>query len=881
MFKTNKIQIHLGLLALYLCLSIDSTQAQENAQLQIPPSLVECYNTSYYMNRANRLPSNIETLITLIEKVENSYGFNQDIRQLAVSLTHRFRQDGIQRANGVAAGLPGVIPYSPTGFQFPKFRILLQRLIPGNAFNFPNNSLTSEERCSLHFMLSSSFDTRVRGDENTVCSNLAQYRSQRLPRSLHNPQQRPNNFIGDVEILDSLQSQAAKRGAPMQAGQRYNTNTKSFDYEYGWNDYGYNNNGGSNSISQCPVENGVIRTQWGTVAAGTLLAGIAAGLQPQTVPLRTLLAMASRRNGYQNMPQIATVNVDNRWAATVAGDLAEVALVQVPVSANEQATVGATGAWNSTVMPKWYFLSQRQNLEMTDAEIRGGIDGLILALNIAQWNNQVNNLKLSQVLRMYYSLDGVMGSGIMACNRMATFQGIANYQQTMMAQTSAFAQVLDREMQLVVTLSPDSIANFSLSATNALINYLPMNDPLCSVSSAVPQDISQTITPMTNIYVYIDTTWPFYQVQDYVNYVLNNLNINPYASSVTLLAAADGSIIVNTTNYISDIFQGWNYTTHNNYTQGFSLPTVLQSIQNLTTQYMNAQKTNSTVGGRSLIALMVPYMATVSASDSNYATTQLQYIYEQMPDLRFIYYAGGTITRFTSFVLEPTKDLFSLTPSTSPATAGGPVVMRIKTIPRRLINPRCGSTWYTSTWGTDQLAQYARPGVTNFYRMVPNYFYGAGSGRYLNIQSQNSVQFTVCTSRSVVHPQQNASSSNSDVTCTQLQGNTFSYDLSNACNGYYTIHQCPPLYVSVQAPSSSSSSSTPSSLSPSFGGPSYGGPSYSGSSFASICTDAACQTPDQARYIMSVVNLGCYSGVSALTASFATLIMVYLLSKLF
>ena len=53
---------------------------------------------------------------------------------------------------------------------------------------------------------------------------------------------------------------------------------------------------------------------------------------------------------------------------------------------------------------------------------------------------------------------------------------------------------------------------------------------------------------------------------------------------------------------------------------------------------MNGQKTNSSVGGRSLIGLLVPYMATVSASDSNYATTQLQYLSEQVPDLRFIYY---------------------------------------------------------------------------------------------------------------------------------------------------------------------------------------------------------------------------------------------------
>lgn len=116
------------------------------------------------------------------------------------------------------------------------------------------------------------------------------------------------------------------------------------------------------------------------------------------------------------------------------------------------------------------------------------------------------------------------------------------------------------------------------------------------------------------------------------------------------------------------------------------MPNILQSVQNLTFQYMNGQQSNSTVGGRSLIALLVPYMASVSSSDSSYATTQLQYLSEQVPDLRFLYYAGGTVTRFSSFVLDPTKDLFSLSTSTAPATAGGPVVMRIKMSELRNLN---------------------------------------------------------------------------------------------------------------------------------------------------------------------------------------------------
>lgn len=422
-------------------------QAQENAMLQIPPSLVECYNTSFFMNRDNRLPANMDTLISLIEKVENSYvsssGVQPDIRTVAVSLLHRFRQDGIKRAAGISA-IDGVIPYSPTGFQFPKFRILLSRLIPGNANSFPNSSLTSVERCSLHFMLSSTFDTRQRGDENTVCNQLSQYRSQRLPRALRSKDQDSN---------DKWLSLGLERASLVAAPQ--------LDYDSDW---AY---AGSEGTSQCPVEDGLVRTSWGTVSAGTLIAGIAAGVQQQTVQVNTLLGLSALRRTQSQ----TTTGVDNRWAATLSGDLAEVTLVQVPSAANNGASVGATGGWNDTVLPHWYFLSQRTNLEATDAEIRGGLDGLILAKNVATWRTQASSLKLSQLLRMYYSTNGVLSSGINACSRQSEFTNVAPSQE-MQDQTSAFAQVLDRQMQLTVTLSPTAIAQFASNAALSLVTYV-------------------------------------------------------------------------------------------------------------------------------------------------------------------------------------------------------------------------------------------------------------------------------------------------------------------------------------------------------------------------------------------------------------------------
>lgn len=110
---------------------------------------------------------------------------------------------------------------------------------------------------------------------------------------------------------------------------------------------------------------------------------------------------------------------------------------------------------------------------------------------------------------------------------------------------------------------------------------------------------------------------------------------------------------------------------------GFSLPAILNSVQNLTQNYMNAQQINNTVGGRSLVALLIPNTVMINDADSSYAITQIQYLSEQVPDLKFLYYGAGSINRFNSFVQDPAQDLFALNTGAVPATSSGPVVMRI------------------------------------------------------------------------------------------------------------------------------------------------------------------------------------------------------------
>lgn len=123
-----------------------SVWGQENAQTRIPNSLIECYANPEIYERDFRLPATINTLIDLIRKIEENPDY-QDIHRVAVGVLHRFRMDGIERAPGNYQ--PGVLTYSPSGYQFSKHRLLLSRLIPGNANNFPNNTLSAVERVNF------------------------------------------------------------------------------------------------------------------------------------------------------------------------------------------------------------------------------------------------------------------------------------------------------------------------------------------------------------------------------------------------------------------------------------------------------------------------------------------------------------------------------------------------------------------------------------------------------------------------------------------------------------------------------------------------------------------------------------------------------------
>uniref|UniRef100_A0A182WF71 VWFA domain-containing protein n=1 Tax=Anopheles minimus TaxID=112268 RepID=A0A182WF71_9DIPT len=872
-----------------------SANAQENVLTRVAPALLECYENGHIFERDNRLPMTMNMLIELIRKVEDAPGFQQDIRQLAISLLHRFRQDGIVRAPGVT-NMPGVIPFSPTEFQFSKHRVLFSRLFPGNAVNFPNNTLSIDERCALHFMLSNSIDRRVRGDENIRCAQLSQYRAARVPRELNfkDRSELRSNYFRDDEMLEQpemdrirdhikkikhksasvarlemdpdedhpeeepQEGDAEPQEEPVAAGAEEEETGEPLEDDEARGELGEEDlvDIATNAISACPVENGIVYTPWGSVMAGTMMAGIAAGLQPETVQLRDLLTRPETIRSRQVQP----MRVDNRWAATLAGDLAEITLLQAP-AINNNVQVGAAGAWNRTVAPRWYFLSQREHLQMTDTEIRAGIDGLLVATNIAEWRSRANNLRLSQVLDMYYSQRGVFNDTVRSCDRRNLFTTVAPMQQ-LREQTVAFSTVLDKEMQMPYTISQESIAIFSDRATEALANYIPsaLNDLTCEATAIVMNDPT-VWRAASDLYIFVDAAWPHRDVYSVVSNILDSVEVGRFGTNYTILNARDGNVIVNSTNFLADFHMTYTAQLHQTLPNGLNIPNVFRRMREETNNLMASERRTNNLSGRSKIALLIVHTDRVSEGDTNFAIQHLQIFREEVPDLRFLYLAAGDPGRFNRFVRDERRDVFPLRELESGSVVDtvrvqlSPVIHRIQQEPRRIVNPRCGNDWVQENWGSNSMNQFVEPRGVNFYRLHPNYFFREGNNRRLRIQGHGFATLTVCHSRWVERPRQNTTENRDSIQCRTINTDAYDIDLSNACDGHSVIHTCPSLFVSVEGP-----------LNP---------------PAVIRCSEPECRFPDNARYAIVLDNMGCFSSASRTVSSLLMAAIVALVLAFF
>lgn len=281
-------------------------------------------------------------------------------------------------------------------------------------------------------MLSESVETMERGDESLVCNKGAKYRL-RVRRSA-------KEMSADVELIDHEISNKKNKG---KIQDQINPNTQVDTVRKMIQPNG--------PLSACPLEHGVVYSKWGAVSAGPVIAGIAAGTEPQEIVTD---------NKYK---------LDNLFGATLAGEVAEAGYLS---GANGQVLqVGAEGDWTSTQVPHGYYLSKSDDFYLTDAEIRGSIDGLILGTKVKQYSSSSRNIKLSQYLDMYYSERGLFNENIKACKRRELYLEYAPTEK-LKKEALAFADILHKITTVLLTLNDDAVESYTNDAVDKLSNYI-------------------------------------------------------------------------------------------------------------------------------------------------------------------------------------------------------------------------------------------------------------------------------------------------------------------------------------------------------------------------------------------------------------------------
>lgn len=446
----------------------------------IPDYLLPCYRTDGPVLSS---PYRMDVLLSTIRTLEQNTQL--DLRLFSTSLLRSLRLDGIEQGSN-AIESEFVTPYHASAFQFHKFKLMMDMFVPSLELTLVSDMqriLSTGETCMLHKMISSTVNSWERGDESWTCPEVRIERSSAV--SLNSTRRR----------------------------------------------------------SRCPTENGVIQTDWGTISPGTIISAIAASLESQRVLVTNILDNEEFVNNIvdnEDMIEMARQGMDdatisNVWVATLAGDLAEVAVNQGPRIGlrTSKVVLGGMSRWNDTLLPRIHYMLNHTNgtgnWQFTDAEILAGIDGLIISHHLPQWIDERATLRLSQIIEMYYSNEGVtFDPTIKACNRRIMFEKILN-QEDLIRETVNFAQVLSLQ-QGTVFIPLTEMSSICESVVSAFIEYYPSvlrrNDHPCGVDSDVP---------MMDMIVANDGSWRGYDVERFTSWLGDAGDVGLSGSSIGLL----------------------------------------------------------------------------------------------------------------------------------------------------------------------------------------------------------------------------------------------------------------------------------------------------------------------------------------------------------
>ncbi|XP_034837872.2 uncharacterized protein [Maniola hyperantus] len=655
-----------------------ASPSEEAILSSVPPHLLDCYRRGGPDLGA---PRRLDVFLSLLRRLELSSRL--DMRMFSSALLRSLRLDGIEESpNTIESDY--VLPFRASAFQFHKYKLLMELFLPSQPELLDvDESLTLVEKCLLHKMLSSSVQPWERGDENVVCPLSAQRRQTMMPQSA--------NRI----------------------------------------------------ISRCPTEGGVIKTEWGTISPGTLVAALASSLQPQQVTISDILEtdvfkeeisqalVDSAMDDWYTEHAVFDIdlqssdtsnNISNLWAATLAGDLAEVVVNQGPrVGASEhRMLVGSSNRWNDTLLPRDYYLfppnGTLPNWHFTDAEILAGIDGLILASHLPTWITQRRSLRLSQVLDMYYSNEGVsFDTTVRACNRHALYSKIVNGSH-LMGETSRFAHMLSLQ-QITVYIPREEMERMSDAAATAFMNYVPIilrdNHKECrKMFSDVPS---------MDLIVATDGSWKGYEIEQFMSWIAKTLEVEAHRSTIALVHGNNGQWIVPPTTNLTSF-----YSTISNSTTEWpvrlNLPNVISRIIQHSRNRSLEEIASMASAGHSTVVLIVSPSDSLSSNELEQSRVLMQSLRRSFFDVFFAYVAQDTsdFQNVNNEYLDYSELFITVNSNVMADVTDAIYTNLVKTeIPSRIFGSQCevNSTEFLQA----QYEDFVLPGRKQTYRIHPFY----------------------------------------------------------------------------------------------------------------------------------------------------------------
>jgi len=812
----------------------------------IPENIYQCYRPENYalFNRQNRQGMSMDQLIGLLERLEHSGGGSyMSPQRIAASLLHRFRYDGIidQIVN---QDFPYLEPFTFIQPENAKFQMLLRTINLGSA-NFPEDDFTLEEKCTFHWLLSHSVNETQRSDEDDFCGQSFRRRRSAGGRLKRAPRRRVSSRGG----TGSSGSQQVATGG------------------------GFVGNVNDQDASKCPLETGVVYSPYGPVAAGTLIAGLAAGLSEQDVTVED--AVGSDTMTMQGLSQDQrSLQINNIWGATLAGDIAQTALhyESSQGSSSQPLVIGPGGVWNSTYCPHEYSLVDRASVTaLTNAEIYGGIDGYLLGSQLSDWNHHTG-FRLSAVLRQYYSPDGVSyDRRFRACDRLTNFQSDLVDQDTLQTQAVNFAfAYYASDLGKMPTMSQDNLNEGMDALVSAVVqevnnfagNSMQDDGPGCqNVPSQGSQPDNPVCDTMADLTVVVDPSQGDSSLQAqrvFLSEMALAMNIGWNKSYMHIVSGVDGSVIVDK----------WNYTNKAQLAcdlQRVPVPSgqldLVTTLAELNTYYQNQLDQEMSDGAsRSNTQILMLLRASSRLDNEDDVTSSLQTLFDTFPDIN-IFTVTDNRNVFNNVQQNLDKRQFSSDNMfTTESSQQGirenlvpSVITNMCQTPSRFVYPPCHTDGasYSFNENGHEFTYYVEPGKITYLRLGPEQFL---SSQGLTIQFESSygaLQF--CQSRSDPMP----ADGNDDVTCQVTEStstNQVEFNLGEPCSDDFKNKYCGAIYYSIQQ------------------NPAMAQPTYD-----NLCSDDDCPFPDSIQFTITHNNMRCNSAAAG--AASALLLAAAILAR--